>query len=365
MLPSAILVLTAGWFAACSQDDDISNTPPTEQNQIPITFGSDISDAQPAPTRATPTPFSTKRQSFVFSGYKHFDNALSATGRQKVFPAYTMLYNAAQANTTTDNTSGWHYVGAAAGQTIKYWDHSATAYRFFAISGSYTAKHETETERGLSIYANGMNEDAGGDQTPYVSHTEIVYNADFKKSVTLKFYKPFVRVRFMLVDSEGKAITAASRLATLIDENSFSFRPTDNTRRVGYSATLNSTHYLTGTAPHRLVVNTEEEYFTYPNGITTPYESPSAAGYAFVAETAKERWWHVLAPPTSYGSFTLSFSYSGNTRSAVVPAEYMQWQFGYAYTYVFKVSEDGESNFDPQLYTYTQWQSGYSETVNW
>ncbi len=377
MLPSAILVLTAGWFAACSQDEDISNTPPTEQNQIPITFGSDIDDAQPAQTRAT--PLGSLKNNFVFSGYKHFDaECKDVATRQTVFSAYEMNFDAALANTTTDNTSGWYYVGInnthstpSFVQTIKYWDHSATAYRFFAISGAYddVKNIENGTKRQLSIYVDGQNEDDPAilpkdKTTPYVSQTLVVPNADFNKPVVLKFYKPFARVRFILVDEQGKAITAASPLAQYIDKTSFSFRPTATDRRVAYEGSLISTHELTGLTPkHKLEVDMTSGYTTYSNGITIPYEA-AGANYAFVTDTEKERWWHVIPPATKYGTFTLSFLYNGKTRSAVVPAEYMDWQYAYAYTYVFKVNQE-EVHFDPYLFTYTQWQSGYTGTTTW
>ncbi len=368
MLPSVLMILTAGWLAACSQNeilDDTPTTPPTESTERPITFGGDISDEQTEQTRAT-SPFSDKRTSFVFSGFKHYDvDYNDPAQRHRVFPAYTMLYDAAQANTTTDNKSGWYYVHG--NQTIKYWDCEATAYRFFAISGAYTSRTEDATTRSLFIRANGADEDAGGTATPYLSNTLLVERADFNKPVTFTFYKPFARVRFILMDDEGKVITKNSKLVALIDETSFSFRPTDNARNILHSAQYISTHKLVGTDPATLELDPNPDASRYYHtALTIPYESKPAApdDFAFVTETEQERWWHILPPATPYGSFTMSFLYNNNLRTAVVPAEYMQWKMGYAYTYVFKVSP-GATYFDPRLFTYTTWQAGYSGDTTW
>ena len=58
---------------------------------------------------------------------------------QNVMDGYTVNWTQQTANTTSSNTADWEYVGIHndklnANQTIKYWDYSATSYRFFAYS---------------------------------------------------------------------------------------------------------------------------------------------------------------------------------------------------------------------------------------
>jgi hypothetical protein len=43
----------------------------------------------------------------------------------------------------------------------------------------------------------------------------------------------------------------------------------------------------------------------------------------------------------SQGSYKLSVDINGQTKTAAVPANYMQWLPGYSYTYVFKITEEG------------------------
>jgi hypothetical protein len=51
--------------------------------------------------------------------------------------------------------------------------------------------------------------------------------------------------------------------------------------------------------------------------------------------------WYMVLPRDTQGSYTLSVSVNGIARTAVVPAEYMQWLPGYSYTYIFKITEEG------------------------
>ncbi len=382
MLPSAIVMLAAGWFTACSKDEPENITPavpPTEDTMLPISFGSAVDDVQQT-TRAG-QPFHEKRQNFVLTAYKHMDDAYTLEKRQAVMLAYNVDYNG-QGGSTTDNAAGWYYVGGTsttgAAQTIKYWDLSAAAYRFMAVSGSALRMDDLRDNQGrsigrrLEITINGQNEDGGGTSTPYLTHTQILTRDSllthglYKSPVTMTFYKPLARVRFMLVDESGQAITKNSLLADFIDASSFRFYPTDNSR-VRYRGTFVSTHHTVGMQPEELTPAATPGYQAH-TALTIPYESPSADGYAFVTEAQKERWWHVLESSSqqSYTSYTLEFLYNGVKRSAVVPAEYMQWRVGYAYTYVFKVFASSEVGFEPDLYTYSKWQAGYADNnVEW
>ncbi len=363
------LILAALVFAACGQSDDVVDTLPDtseEPTKRPITFASDVNDQEEQQTRAR-VPFSEKRTRFVVNGYKHYDDAMTdANKRQKVFSADTLLYSAGQTGTTTDNSSGWYYVHGT--QTIKYWDYSAAAYRFVGISGDYTDPEGDSRHRWVYFNVDGKDEDEGYDNTPYLARPILVRKGDgqFGKTVTLSFFKPLVRVRFMLMDSKGKVITDNSMMSDYIDGTSIKFRPTNGTQ-VAYADRYKFTYNILGDDSYVVEPDPDVVGLTeYHPALTIPYEptiTDPSDDYAFVTEEQKERWWHVLEPESN-GSFTLSFTYNGTERKAVVPAEYMQWKMCYAYTYVFKVTDDGVS-FSPSLYTYTKWQAGYSEDIEW
>jgi hypothetical protein len=64
---------------------------------------------------------------------------------------------------------------------------------------------------------------------------------------------------------------------------------------------------------------------------------------------------------TSQGSYTMSVWMNSDnvsdpaTRTAVVPAEYMTWQPGYSYTYIFKITEQGGVEIDMVQSAVTPW----------
>ena len=47
--------------------------------------------------------------------------------------------------------------------------------------------------------------------------------------------------------------------------------------------------------------------------------------------------------PYEQGAYTITASIGGKTVSATVPAQYMQWKAGCQYTYIFKLSDTGDS----------------------
>jgi len=65
--------------------------------------------------------------------------------------------------------------------------------------------------------------------------------------------------------------------------------------------------------------------------------------------------WYTVVPNTSQGSYTLSVSINSATKTAVVPAEYMQWKPGYSYTYIFKITDEGGVEIGWVDYAVTPW----------
>ncbi len=382
MLPSILIVLTAGWFAACSSDSDEytqADKPvtPADTSTV-ISFGGSMDNG--TQTRAT-RPLHETHSEFRLMGYKNTDDELSAPeGIQTVFHRYQMLYDAALIGTTTDNTSGWYYAGImneGVEQTIKYWDFSAGGYRFFAAAPSGLDNPVTEggytVARTLQVNVDGQNEDnrsvaAKDKTTPYISklwmkkRNEYI-GGGYNNAVQLEFYKPLARVRFILLDEQGNALTSASEVTRFIDESTIRFAPTNTTERIVWGGIAVVRYPLTGTAGESITY-TPDVAQVY-EALTVPYESQTdETEYAFVNSANKERWYHVLPRRTTQGSFTLSFEYNGALRTATVPAEYLRWDTSYAYTYAFKVSPTSV-NFDMKLSTFVRWQAGYTETTEW
>ena len=136
------LAASALTLASCTSDDFLGDTPgstPTSANSA-INFGGDAGKI----TRATSnegTPQQMLDGQFLVYGVKK----TSETQLVSVFPNYSVWD--VEAKNTTSNTNGWEYVGTknaanlgigkitlTKDQTIKYWDYSASEYRFVAGS---------------------------------------------------------------------------------------------------------------------------------------------------------------------------------------------------------------------------------------
>ena len=147
-----IFVATAGLLlAGCANDDLIveNSNPEAVNAEMPILFSS----VKKGMTRADATGADAAAllgNQFVVSGYKG-DN--TATVGNIVFDNYLVEWTENTANTTESNSTNWEYVGKGrikhaidngiTSQTIKYWDYSKDQYDFIAWStGSKTAIYE-------------------------------------------------------------------------------------------------------------------------------------------------------------------------------------------------------------------------------
>ena len=167
----------------------------------------------------------------------------------------------------------------------------------------------------------------------------------FGKPVQLEFLKPFARVRFLFNYSYAQE-------GIRLKKNEF--KPTDGSK-IALVGTVTVSYPLTGTA-------TQESYTATPKESPAEGETLNAFTEEYIPEggPTKEIWYTVL-PRTSQGSYTMSVWMNSDnvsdpaTRTAVVPAEYMTWQPGYSYTYIFKITEQGGVEIDLVQSAVTPW----------
>jgi hypothetical protein len=300
------------------------------------------------------TPLSDSKKTFKVWGYKNMSESNGDYGTlQTVFPGYVVNWISGSAASTSSNSSGWEYVAQQTGsdpeQTIKYWDWEAKAYRYFAVTGTYTA-NDANTEFTMEADCSGATDEAIATNiaaAPFFSHLwfstgQLPTYADkqFGKPVVLEFLKPFARVRFLFNYSyaaEGVKVTAPH------------FKPTDGTKKIARKGTVKVTYPLTGT-------QTSESY------AVTPAEGGELAEFneEYIPE-GTEKWYTVLPVPTQ-GSYTMTVTVNNaqTPKTAVVPAQYMSWKPGYSYTYIFKITEDGGVEIDLVQAAVTAW----TELVN-
>jgi len=256
---------------------------------------------------------------------------------QEVIPGYRVRWLSGSAHSTTSNTDGWEYVNQqAAGdteQTIKYWDYSARAYRFFGTTASAPT-----TTKLADRYEVSFGVDVTAATLPYYTKlwfsngNAVVYPArQFGQPVTLQFVKPQSRVRIMFQHKDPGGDISGITLSEI------SFAAVSG-HLVYQSGTFTACYPLTGTAT------------------TETFETVSGDSDNTVPINTQDTWYTVL-PATGQGAYRLQLKVAGEPKTASVAAELMEWLPGYDYTYVFKVSSDGGVELSSVNSAFTGWQT--------
>ena len=390
-------------LAGCSSGSDDSWEPTAEEwttpepeplPEVPISFGGSEGageevnmvkgDRTGATTRAG-VPLSDKGvTAFQVWGYKNMSDGL-----QTVFPGYAVEWTNNTAGTTTTNSSNWEYLlPSKPAQLIKYWDWSAVAYRFYAVTGWGGAPPEPPAvyEANKAYGANGVSDtyevsmltDATStvamNQTPYFSHLwystgQLPEYADkqFGKPVVLEFVKPYARVRFLFK-------YAFPREGIVLSNKSF--KPSDGSA-IARKGTVTVTYPLTGvdiTESFSATGDTSSgalEALEALEDFDVDYdpEDDSKDYVTLSSGEMTEDGWYIVVPNTAQGSYTLSVNINGavEAKHAAVPAEFMQWKPGFSYTYVFKILDQGGVEIDLVESSVVPWvnENAVHEVYNW
>ena len=352
-------ILTIPFLALClfscagsGQEEPDVPTQPEEPKGVSISFGGNSGTWQDAPTtRANKeTGLETISKTFKVWGYKTTGGNYTSgfDQSQNVMDAYTVNWTQQTANTTSSNTADWEYVGIA-NQTIKYWDYSATSYRFFAYSiptaaGNSSApsfQEPTSIEGSTAKYASfsipfTYNKDATAVTTPYISDLWLSDNQNFENRkygacVKLTFAPIITKVRFKF-NYQAESQVSITNISFRNVNNAPS--PTSGNIIINYPITGMDTQasYIWETT------GTETE----PINFTIPYEEEGDLNHQ---TTTRKKWYFV--PPlgdsktTQQSAYIITADINGKKATATVPAEFMQWKAGYQYTYIFKITEAG------------------------
>ena len=395
---------------SCSKDDggmSGGNEEPVPPEMLtPIVFSGNMQEEQ-AVTRAG-TPLESKVKFFKVYGFKNMvcnDNGTTDdptddaySNYQKVFPGYVVNWVENTAGTSTTNSADWEYVNQQpldqTVQTIKFWDWSAKAYRFFAVAGAKGTNEVTATTKTYNVgtddayeaYELTYNADAEKEATdptavPYYSHlwfsngnTVQGFQA-FGTTVGLQFIKPFSKVRFMFIFEEPDKAKD-----TELTEKSFA-RTDGNTIKTKGNVTVS--YPITGKLTQETfsvdaeaggkTAFTQDYYESVDmNNYTTIHPGDDNEKtiyldpYYNVDHLAVNTIYTVL-PAKDQGTYTLKVSVNGDPKIAVVPAEFMDWLPGYTYTYIFKIHVDGNVSIDAVQSAFTQWEYHYADhtVYNW
>ena len=368
------LAASALTLASCSSDDFLGENPGNVQNATTaINFSGDAGKI----TRAT---------SNEGDDHVKLDNQFKVYGVKKtneklvtVFKDYSVLYNE---NLTTSNTNKWEYVKD--NQTIKYWDYSASEYRFVAgspidafkfnvpvESASKDIKSATVSKLAGHIYAN--NTETALETNPvYIAAPVKVEKKDYKKPVTFTFIRQQAMVRVGIYETiPGYAITAIKFYAyddkgdlKVTDKNNIILTSGTADYFVGGSNVTGTINYdWTGTTPSYTYAYTEgikksqnwyAGYFEPHNALATTSAETVATLYGKDKDMSDKGYFTVLPTPsaTTAAPIIIKCDYtltaddqSGETievtgATAAIPAAYSKWEPNTRYTYLFKISDN-------------------------
>ena len=381
------LIGLMGLVGACSSGQ-VPEPEKPEPLQTVIAFSANQQEQEEVTRAATPLEdLSTTFQVWGYKDYEYKEGENTLTSYQLVMSDYVVNWTANTAGTTTSNTHDWEYVGQGDDQSIKYWDWSAKAYRFFGYApGKGTAAvHEDPSDTSSPIVTPAVepatvtaigglpidvptaeqvtltasidgSSEATRDAAPYFS--ELWYSTgalpdyagkEFGKPVELRFIKPFAKVRFIFTSSDGLSINRS-----LIDD--ISFHPSDGSN-VPTKGSITVSYPLKG--------STKETWITTATGgeksLYIDYYEPTGETIVPTLTTypnQPQHWYYVL-PALTQGSYTVEASVDHKqVQTATVPANFMSWKPGFQYTYVFKITKTGEITFDLVQVAINNWTPG-------
>ena len=384
----AAIALTA--LASCSDNDYVGD----QASLNAVTGNGAIAFASTTPpiTRGDKTGGEAAdelNKHFVVEGTKGSTSVATTV----VFDNYNVDYTVNSSHTSTSNSSDWEYVGldvnplaeiyhADDKQTIKYWDYSAAQYDFIAYSlgtGGATATRITpSTATSTTGGAYTLAGTTAQLKTVHIADLVTVLNANYNQPVSIKFRKLTSKVRMGLYEkvpgysvkdvkfyTSDAAIVGGSTSATAALYASSSILPTEATYTV-YFPTVNSSEpasdknraHVTYTSATASQTNQTFGELTANYKAAEKYETAGtyylgrATNDATYAGAAANNFYQDVLPYETGTPLTLKVDYTLQSidgtqetikvvgAKAVVPAQYAQWKPGFAYTYLFKISDN-------------------------
>ena len=390
-------------LASCSSDDFLGENSGNGQNAANsvINFGGETGKITRAGgTSVGATAANLLGKKFYVLGTK---GTLPETNPTKtiVFDNYQVNWKENSAGTTTDNTNDWEYVGvtptglnagaiAPKEQSIKYWDYSQKQYDFIAYSIGNNKLITTEgadAEDGKIVGTAIKTPTADNNYLSYslkgkrIQDLKECYYTDvttvnndgtnYKDAVTFTFKNLTAKVRVAFYETipgytvsniqfydngdDARAELTGKEAAVLF---------TTNGNKLSTSGTINVTYPKVGNAYKSdaaynkafvSVVAGDDEQTTKLGLGNVNYNDEHVlndnAQNANKAGIEGDKYFTPVLPAEGH-ALTLRLNYtltstdgSGETinvygATAVVPASYTAWQPNYAYTYIFKISDN-------------------------
>lgn len=385
-------------LASCSSDDFLGEIQGNEQNGATsaINFGGDTGKI----TRATETGATAAgllENNFVVVGFKG-SKTDAANNETYAFDHYNVNFNKDSKNSTESNRAGWEYVNqdmkvkgtkpaaslaqsGASQQTIKYWDHSCKSYDFIAFSMGKGAASEYATpthvdKDKLATAAYTLTGNVNTLSECYISDMKTVTEPNYNDaSVSMSFRHLASKVRMALFEivpgyviSDVKFYTDTKSTTTDNPEGSLIGKFNNSGTLTVYFPTTGTDHaaekdYNKAHVKFTASTTAGETGVLDSKGFgavnyNNQAEGTISAGKTYLSQNAAEPsycgagYQNVLPSEGAASAITLRIDYKLTSvdgsketinvkgATATVPAEYTEWKSGYAYTYIFKISQD-------------------------
>ena len=330
---------------------------------------------------------------------------------------------------TTSNTKGWEYVGytlsakeqtnvtpngGTVSQTIKYWDYGAPDYTFYAFSAlpadiegdkvtvAKVQDQKTTDEPAHTVYDNGytvtLAADADLDKLFFAERINIGKTSNTDRSqvnkyggnVTFRFHNMATKVRVAMYETVPGYSVTIKKFSVDNDGTNPAFGDMEDVVTANFAANLQNC--VTGTAgtmtvkyvatagttqnhPTVSFSGTKANVLTLGTNLAVGKELGTSTTEATFDKSDKA-WTSVFPNETNAQNLKLKLSYTLTApvtgekieitdKTAEIPAQYLQWKPGYAYTYIFKITDDNlyPITFDAVEVISEDGQSEYITTV--
>jgi hypothetical protein len=330
------------------------------------------------------------------------DGAGNVLAGNLVFNNYAVNWSANTAMTTTSNTENWEYVGYTltekerakitvnsgnVAQTIKYWDWGAADYTFYAFSAKpedisgdkiTVAKVQNQTS---AVYDNGYTVTLAADASLddlFFSERAFIENSNntnrqadntYGGNVTFRFHNMASKVRVAMYETiPGYKVTLNSfkvvnsadpTFATMTTAETGAFKANFVNNASGTAGSMTVKYIASGATQNHPTVAftptaTAANILTLGDqlkagvdlgtSVTEATYDKSAKAYTSVfpkednTQNLKLKVCYTLTAVDNSGNATTGETITVTDATAEVPANYLKWKPGYAYTYIFKIS---------------------------
>lgn len=389
-------------LASCANDEFLGNVTQTQVGNGEISFATFSENVTRAGDATGADAAEKLSNEFVVYGFKsggftkgadEGNAGTYADTKSDVFKNYSVNW-VGKPGSTESNTHGWEYVGytskpigeAGVEQSIKYWDYSAAEYDFLAWSVTGNATIEAITEDGVNPYkphslvftaptaddlanvyvANQVTVKKDGSNATTGGTGKLEAQA-YKEKVLLTFRNMAARVRIGIYETvpgySVKDVHFYADASNVDDANPSTLYATTGTP-FATAGTVTAKFYdgTVGTENDVVVTTESSEVDSKAQfGILTKFQGPEymeeeaeyigrASNLASMSAGTDNGWTYEF--PMAATELNLKVDYTLVSRdgsgeeikvtgaSAKVPANYGEWKANYAYTYLFKISDN-------------------------